>query len=286
MEKINPEKIHWSCLSRTGKILPILFLLSVIAGCAGRLPKYGAPRVFAPPLQTREEINQLLFRDYGKLNSLKATGEIEFRQAGEEAWRGASIILLAEKPNKVRARAYRLLTPTLFEFVSDNQDCWLFLPSERTVYYDNNCGIFQKKADHLVLSAEMIDAALFVINDFDRFRQSSAAISESGDILKLSLMNEAGRYREIWIDKSTGLVTKQFFLNSEGLSEAEIQYLEQAAHGEVVVPVEVEVTLPQAQAAMRLRLTEVDLQPNINPDTFHFTPPSNARIVPVAGMQE
>jgi hypothetical protein len=158
------------------------------------------------------------------------------------------------------------------------------VPSERTVYYDDTCGIFQKKADHLVLSAEMIDAALFVIADFDRFRQSSAAISESGDILKLSLMNEAGRYREIWIDKSTGLVTKQLFLNSEGLAEAEIQYLEQAAQGEVVVPVEVEVTLPQAQAAMRLHLAEIDLQPNINPGIFRFEPPANVRTVPVADM--
>lgn len=282
---MNSEMFCQCNLKQTGKILSILFLLSLISGCARELPRYGAPRVFAPTLQTREEINQLLFRDYGGLHSMKATGEIEFRQAGEETWRRASIILLAEKPNKLRARAYRLLTPTLFEFVSDNRDCWLYVPSERTVYYDDACGTFQKKSDHLVLSAEMIDAALFVITDFESFRQSSAAISESDDILKLSLVNEAGRYREIRINKSTGLVSKQLFLGPGGLTEAEIQYLDQAAYGEVVVPVEVEVTLPQAQAAMRLHLTEVDLRPNIKPDVFQFTPPPNVQIVPVSGRE-
>jgi outer membrane lipoprotein-sorting protein len=266
------------------RLVFLWMMLLSSTGCAARLPRIGPPEA-PPPVLTRENISALLFKNYGGLNSIRASGTIEFRELGEDAWRGASIVLLAQRPDQVRVRAYRLLAPTLFEFISDGRDCWLFLPSERTVYFDDSCGIIENRADHLVISAETIVAALLVISDYDAVAVSPSFLSQENGIARLSLSTDGVADREIWMDPASGLVTKQLFLAPNGSIEAEIDYLEHTALDASAAPVEVEVFLPQAKAAMRLHLDQVKLAPEFPSTAFLFSPPGNARIINLDDMR-
>lgn len=259
-------------------LLSLALSLASAAGCATRMQR-AAP--FVPPssLETRDDINALLLKSYGNINALKASGDIAFRRSSEENWRSASIALMVRRPNEVRARAYRLLTPTLFEFVSNGTTCWLLVPEEQTAYVDNNCGIIESNRERFVISAGTIISSLLVISDCETLLSSPGSLSHEDDAIRLSLVEKGGMQRELWIDSVSRLVTRQVLSTSEGKIEADIQYLEYATRDDSIVPVKVEVMIPEAQAALRLHLDQVDPNPRIPPDAFRFSPPRNVRII-------
>jgi len=263
----------------------LFFLILAASACAARRPPF-RPDISVPPLETPENVLSLLTRNYGGLESIKASGTLEFRPTGERRWKGASVILLAQRPDNVRLRAYRLLAPTLFEFVSGENRCWLFLPAEQAAYLDDDCRMIEAGEDNLVLSAETIVAALLVVSDFDSLRISPELGLEPNNILRVLLINETQLRRQLWIDTITGLATKQVFLTDDGEVEVEVDYLEHIAKRENVAPAEVEVHIPKAHAEMRLRLDDVELQPSLQPATFQFVPPPNVRIIKLNQSQQ
>jgi hypothetical protein len=185
---------------------------------------------------------------------------------------------MARRPDEVRVRAYRLLAPTLFEFVSRGDQCWLYLPAEQTAYLDDSCGIIENKRERFAISSKMIIASLLVVPDFPKFLSLPASISQESDIVHLSLIEKGGLRREIWIDRVTRLVSRQTFSAPDGIVEADIRYSEHVARDGSVIPVQAEVLLPRAQAAMRLQLNEVELNPMLPSNAFVFSPPPKVRI--------
>ncbi len=248
-------------------------------GCATEKPLVQLPEV-PPKLETLEDAWQLLNQNYGYAQSAKASGEISVKLQREESWRPASLVLMVEKPDKVRVRAYRSLTPTLFELVSDGQKCWLFIPSENTAYLDENCNVLQGGEKAIAISAEAIVAALMVVSDIDKLFSVPASVSRDSKNLRLAFGGKGGVERDIWMDLKTGFVTHQSFFGLDGEIEADLAYTEMDVLDTGVFPTEISLKLPRFHSSMVLRIGEFQVNPRISAGAFSFSPPRGAKILP------
>ena len=233
-----------------------------------------------PKLETLEDARQLLTQNYGYAQSVKASGEISVKLQREENWRPASVALMVEKPDKARVRAYRLLTPTLFELISDGQKCWLFIPSENTAYLDEHCNAVQRDEKGIAISAEAIVAGIMVVSDVDKLFSLPASVSRDTKNLRLAFGGKGGVQREIWMDLKTGLVARQSFIGPDGAIEADIAYKEVDVLDTGAVPTEISLKLPRFHSSMMLRISEFQVNPRISAGAFRFSPPRGAQILP------
>ena len=259
----------------------LVFLPAVClqVGCAARKPLVRQPEMPPPALVTPEDAVALLLRQYGSVKSFKASGKIEARLPGEKRRRSASLVLMLERPDKLRMRVYRPLAPPVFELVSDGEQRWLFIPSTKTAYYSEGCEPLYMGDNHVPFSAETIIAAVAVLADPAAFTAMPAVIREEEGLARLTLAEKTGAKREIWIDATTGLAARQLLFDADGGIEADITYEKHAVEGDVPVPVAIEVAFPQASSSVFLRIDSFRLNPEIPAGAFEFSPPGNTKIV-------
>lgn len=257
-------------------IIALVFGVLQVA-CATRKP-FVSPTPEKPTIETPEDAKQLLIRSYGRMRSLKASGEIEVR-LGENERKPATFVLMLERPNKLRLRAYRPLVPFIFELVSDGAACWLYIPSEKTAYLNEDCDLSKGADGGIAISAETIIAALAVIADPEKLSDAPSQIEREDDAVGLQLIEEGGAERTIWLDPQTGLAARQLLADREGVAQAEIVYRKQALEKETVIPVDIEIVLPQRHVSIVLRTSDPQVDPEIPAAAFEFLPPVNTRIL-------
>ncbi len=249
-------------------------------GCVARKRLVRPPEAPLPTrVETIEDAESLLLRNYGKANSVKAGGHLQIKLFEEERWRPASFALMLQRPDRVRVRAYRPLAPTLFELVSNGQTCWLFVPPEKTAYLSKDCQAIYDGNESIVVSADAIVAAIVVVSDFDTLFSLPAHLDSEADSLRLVFMEETGAYREIWMDPETGLATRQMFVGADGTLEADIAYEGHASDGEATIPDEIEINLPRLRTSMLLRIDDFQLDAKFPAKAFDFSPPENIKIL-------
>lgn len=283
--RLTPGKKRMSVL-RLRKYALILFLLAVLHfGCAARRRLPPAPEALPPTsVKTVEDAKALLLRNYGKADSVKAGGHLQLKLFEEERWRPASFALMLQRPDRVRVRAYRPLSPTMFELVSDGQTCWLFIPPEQTAYLSEDCEAIYGGNENIAVSAGAIVAAIVVISDVDTFASLPAHLYAEADILRLALIDKTGAHREIWMDPRTGLATRQTVAAADETLEADIEYRKHSSDGEAAIPTEIQVNLPRLRASMLLRIDDFQVDAKIPPNAFDFSPPEHTRILDAGKM--
>jgi outer membrane lipoprotein-sorting protein len=234
------------------------------------------PEIAPGRIETVEEAAESLRAHYGRIHSLKAGGTVQYRLVNEEHWRPADFLLFLEKPDKLRMRAYRPLVSSLFELVSNGEQCWLYFPSDKTAYR-SECDPVGASVNP-ALSAEVIVSAIVVVSDFDKFLLLPLSLSRGDELVRLSL-DEGDLSRDLWLDPATGLVARQQVLSKEGALVADILYLEHAALSEAVIPSHLEIELPQMRSLIRLVIEEAQPDPEIPPDAFSLAVPQDVRIL-------
>ena len=257
----------------------LLFSALCQGGCATQRPLSDAPDISAPTLETLEDARELLLQNYGIVDSMKATGELELRRIDEGYRKRASFALLLERPDRLRMRAYRAFAPTVFELVSNGRECWLFVPSEKTAYLNKGCNGFYSGAGHSALSAETIVAALVVVADPEIVLSSPAHAYREGDLMKIVLSDETGTRRELWIDVDTGFVSRQRFMGNDGILKADITYGENIRREGAVIPRAVDIFFPAIHTSLLLHIDDFQNGVTVVRDVFDFAPPEDANIV-------
>jgi outer membrane lipoprotein-sorting protein len=232
-----------------------------------------------PKLETLEDAKQLLLQNYGYAHSLKASGKIAVRRSREKTWRPASIVLMVQKPDKVRMRGYRPLTPTLFELISNGRECWLFVPPENTAYLDEHCNVLQRGDAGIAISADAIVASLMVVSDTDKLFALPASVNRDNKNLRVMFGEGAGIRKEIWIDLETGLVTRQLLIDPDGRIQADIAYREVTVLENAAIPIEISLKLPRLRTSIRVRVSDFQFNPTIPAAAFNFSPPKSVQIL-------
>ncbi|GAB4341742.1 MAG: hypothetical protein Kow0099_18690 [Candidatus Abyssubacteria bacterium] len=254
----------------------VIMLVAGQFGCGARRAPLQPPEIAPKKLDTIQDVTQSLYGHYGSINSLKASGKIQFKLVDEEHWRPADFLLMLERPDKLRMRAYRPLVSSLFELVSNGEECWLYFPSDRTAYL-SDCGPADAYANPAV-SADVVVSAITVVSDFDRLPSLPMSLAHGDSLLRLSL-DEGDFVRDLWLDETTGLIARQQVLNEDGVLVADIVYLEHAAIDGAAVPVRIEIELQRMRSLIRLVVEEARLDPEIPADAFNLVVPEDVRIL-------
>jgi outer membrane lipoprotein-sorting protein len=253
--------------------------LCIHIGCATYTLQLPPPEGHPVELDTLEDAAALLSSRYGKMRSLKASGEMHTRFPNEEHWRQTSFALIAEKPARVRMRVYRPLVPTLFDFSSDGRSCWLFIPADKTAYHNEGCESLSVGGNYVIPSTETIVSALFVVPQPEELASGHTILTQEPDFVRLEWREETGVRKQIWVRASTGLVARQVFTGPEDTQLADITYTEYTSVDGTAVPVALEVSLPSIGAALTLRIQKVEVNTTVSPEAFSFFPPSGTRIL-------
>ena len=233
----------------------------------------------APPLADADDAIRLLHSKYGNIRFLKAGGTIEARFPAERRRKRVSFVMMLERPDKLRIRAYRTLVPLLFELVYNGKRCWLYIPNKRTAYLSEDCDVFYFDNGDIALSANMLIAAVVVVSDFDALLSTASELHQEGEFAVLTFMAPPGMRRELWIDRVTGLINRQIIFNRNGEKEVIVEYREQDATGNAVVPRHLELILPQADTSISLNIDEIKIDAQIPPGAFEFSPPLGTSIL-------
>jgi outer membrane lipoprotein-sorting protein len=253
-------------------------MIGIFQVCCAIGKPFVSPTPEKPTIETAEDAKQLLMRSYGSVRSLKASGEIEVR-FGENERKPATFALMLERVAKLRMRIYRPLVPFIFEMVSDGNACWFYIPSEKTAYRDEDCGSSQSVDGGMAISAETIIAALVVVADPGKLLDVPAELEREDSAIGLRFNGEGGTRREIWLDPQTGLAARQLYVGREGVTQVEIVYGKQAFQEKAVIPIEIEIFLPQRYVSVLLRISDLSVDPPMPAAAFEFLPPVNTRIL-------
>jgi outer membrane lipoprotein-sorting protein len=281
LSKATLSHLFLDSLIRIGIVCALIVLTFMHAGCAARKTLTKPPEAPPPMLQSAADAFDLLLRNHSGTNSMKASGKIEMKLPGETHRRQASIIIMLQRPDKLRMRAYRPLSPTLFELVSNGDECWLFVPSRNAAYLSEGCKPFRVSNGDTAISTELFFAALFVLVDPEILSSQQASITTGEDLIGLKLTEETGGRREIWIDPATGLAARQMLMNPDGSIRADLKYLDYAKEEAMTVPVRVEAVMPQMEAEVTLRINQFDIHAEIPDGAFIFLPPEGNDIISV-----
>lgn len=275
--KMHPD-VPFKRIIRQGLFPALLLTVFLQAGCAARKPPAPPPQLVAPALLTPEDAVHLLIHKYGAPTSMRASGKIATTFPGEEHRRQASMALMLRKPDRVRIRAYRPLAPALFEFISGDDECWLYIPSRRTAYLSEGCRPFRVEDSYVAASGEAIVAALLVLVDADALQSAWVSSVPEDGLTKLVLAEAGGTTKEIWIDSASGLATRQVLRETDGSVQADIRYMGHAYDEGMAVPIETDVLLPQTGMIVSIQIRQFEIDPEIPSDAFDFSPPDGADI--------
>jgi outer membrane lipoprotein-sorting protein len=238
------------------------------------------PEVSAPQIRSAQDAFDLLRQSYGGVNSLKASGKIQMRFPGEKHRRQASIAIMMQCPDKLRMRAYRPLSPTLFEFVSDGDQCWFYLPSRQSAYLSEGCKPFRIDGGKTTISAELLFAAILVSVDPETLLSQPESLVSGDGFVGIVLDETTGGQRELWIDPETGLAVRQVLVDPDGSVRAEVKYLDHARESGTALPIRAEAVMEQAAAEVALWISHFEINAAIPDDAFIFLPPEGSKILP------
>jgi len=233
------------------------------------------------PLAGADDAIDLLRSNYGNIESLKAGGAIETRMSAEDHRRRASFVLMLKRPDKLRMRTYRTLTPLLLELVLDGHRCWLYVPSRNTAYLSQDCNTLYFDAGNISLPAHALIAAIVVVSDFNALLSLPAELHQEEDSTVLTFTEQSGMCRELWIDPITGFVIRQTISKKNGQKELIVEYQEQELTGNAVVSRRIELLLPQTNTMISLVLDDIKTDVQIPPEAFTFSPPRETAILHV-----
>ena len=188
-------------------------------------------------------------------------------------------MIMMQRPDKLRMRAYRPLSPALFEFVSDGDQCWFYVPSRRSAYLSEGCKPFRIDDGNTTVPAEIIIAALFVLVDPEALSSRPKSIPSEDAFVGIALAEKTGGRREIWIDPATGLAARQVLVDPDGSVRADLKYLEYAHESGTAVPIRAEAVMAQMGAEVTLWISQFEIDAEIPDGAFIFLPPEGSNIL-------
>jgi len=242
--------------------------------CAARKQLISPPEVTVSEVETIDDAVRLLRKNYEGIDYINADGEITMQFPDEGGLKKAVFVLLIKRPDKLRMRAYRRPLPTIFELVSDGQECWVYVPSRKTAYLNKGCRPFLVGEEKVAVSTKTIVTAILVVADFGVLSSSPMALEKENNLSKLRIFDKARGRREIWINTDNGLVERQLIVGDNEALETEIVYKEHAIDGDSVVPVEIDIVLPQVNARISLSVKSLRSSSQIPANAFKFAPPA------------
>lgn len=250
----------------------LLMIAGLLAACAPVRPD-----IIGAPLS--QSFAESLMRDWqessGKVNSLQGLAKVQV-QAPLNSLQGSQV-LLAEKPDHLRAETLSPFGSPLLLLVADGDNLGVSLPSQNLYYTGaanaENLNLFV----HMPLPpADLVGALLYQPPLINAWKEEVYALQQGGWLL---VRQGTSLRQELVFDPDRRLVEASFYENNDlslkiSYSKIELQ--------DVWFPRRLTLEVPATHATITLDFTDLALNTAMRPGVFQVTPPPGAKTVYLA----
>jgi hypothetical protein len=262
----------WLARHRKPVLLTLLMLASLLTACAPVRPNIiGAPlsRSFADSLIREWQESS------SRVYSLQGLAKVQF-QAPLNSLQGSQV-LLAEKPDHLRAETLSPFGSPLLLLVADGGNLGVSLPSQNLYYTGaataENLDLFV----HMPLRpADLVGVLLYQPPLISAWKEEVYALREGGWLL---VRYGTSLRQELVFNPGRQLAQASFYENNDLTLRVNYAQIEL---GSVWFPRRLSLEVPEKHATISLDFTDLDLNTAMRPGVFRVTPPPGAKIVYLA----
>jgi hypothetical protein len=247
-------------------------IASLLAACAPV-----RPNIIGTPLS--QSFAEGLMREWqessGKINSLQGLAKVQV-QAPLNSLQGSQV-LLAEKPDHLRAETLSPFGFPLLLLVANGDNLGVSLPSQNLYYLGaataENLNLFV----HLPLRpVDLVGALLYQPPLINAWKEEAYALQEGGWLL---VRHGASLRQELIFNPDRQLAEASFYENNDLSLRINYAKIEQ---GDVWFPRRLILEIPATYATITLDFTDLAFNAAMRPGVFQVTPPPGAKIVYLA----
>lgn len=253
-----------------------LFRLGAI-GClllaAGCLPR---PAVVSPPLQFKSVEALLLQLDTvsGRFQSVR--GEARMKVSTAEQTFSVTQVVLAERPNRLRAEALSPFGTSMLVLAADDQALAAYLPTQGDFYQGESTPANIARFTQLPLRLEdLVGVLLYHVPRFP-FEHASLVLDGEGTLLELG--NEGAVVQRFGFN-AAGELTRATYL-VDGQVRLQVAYSDFSDFNPRF-PRSIQLSIPDRKIDVSIRFSEVDTNVAIPLERFHLAPPPGIEAQPL-----
>lgn len=256
-------------LSVSPFLLPIAATL--LTGCAAveHVPA-GPPKVL-----TVEEVREGVTSNSKKISTLKAKAKITFMSRDLKDPLNCTGYIRLERPKRLRIICSKLFS-TIFDVVSNGSEFWLYVPKEKKLYR----GRSDQDIRYLGLRFSPNEIA-GILENGEVFQDSTVTSFEvHAEHWHIDLMNprELTQHHLVVDRYNLNLVRFETY-NPDGTLRMKALFDDFEDIDGCNIPERIEVYWPRRNTKLIIRLKDVRLNEELNPNIFRFTKPENVDVI-------
>lgn len=225
-----------------------------------------------------KELVSLLNKRHHHLKALKASFSLKTESLDGSNLPTVQGMLALERPYKMRVKAFKAFSFTLFDLLCQGERFHLLIPAQGRLYVGQGPFLAKLKEVEVVFDPKAIQEVFFV----DELDLKSVSLEKKPKAYFLNIYDRSqGLLKErLWIDRSQWVVVRRDSFDSEGLLQRQIllgDYL--FFDSQQSLPQKVTLKDFQEGFSFTLVLKEVQANAHLNPDLFAMALPQKDIVV-------
>ena len=264
------------------------FAVLFSAGCAGKLPDMLKPVGAEFATMTTEEVSQAIGRRAETFRTLSGIGKVRI-QNWDERYKFTQVFVF-EKPSRFRLETLGFLDQPAVFFTSDEQMLSLYSKKMNAEYRGVASRENLFKLSGINLSVE--DFLLVLSGNPpqipDVTSEWGVAIQEGRYHYLERISFQKNLAQRIWYDTQYRTVSQvQEFMLTNGIMTLNVRYDDyRGEQGGYPLPAKIDIERPLDKVRVSIAFREIEVNQDIAPGMFAFTPPENATIYHIESDQE
>jgi outer membrane lipoprotein-sorting protein len=256
-------------VSRRPALFVLLLSITLLASCVPVRPKLVGEQVSQ---SFADGLLQEWSESSGRFTSVQGLAKVKVHSP-ENSLNGTQVIL-AEKPDRLRAEALSPFGSPLLLLAADGEKLGVLLPSQNLYYTGaataENLGRFVRIPLHL---ADLVTVLLYQPPVITARSEEAFVLQEGGWLL---VRNNSPRRQELIFNPLRQLVEVRYFDRDSLLLK--ISYGKFAA-GEGRFPYSFDIEIPEQKTTASLEFSDPEINGQLRPGIFQLTPPAGVTVI-------
>ncbi len=279
---------HFHFRGRLWIFLASMFLL-MGSGCALISKKSFSPiREAYPTDLSPSEILNLLKERHRTHPTLWASGKIMLRGKPVRGKKFFRATILFQSPDHLRLRGSRMITSTLFEFVTNGERVAVVFNKEREWFEGTRADFEEHPEATMGLNPIVLPRALLIQQEFMRLLEEGRLFRwRKGEGCYVFVGRRDDGRKEAFLLRDRDLLIREAGIyNTDGRLALRLRYRRYARFNGEVFPGEIEVHFPEGEMTAIVRIAEYKRHPVFQPAVFALTPPPGYKHHPLSSLLE
>ncbi len=231
-----------------------------------------------------EELLGRLARHADEIRSVRAYAEMEYR--GPKDKLHVNEVIVVERPDHLRIEMLSTFGVAL-QITTDGQMLRAYHRGDKTFYSGGATGENLARFTRLELGVrDIADLLVGLPPRRERRGPSGIAFDEEAGLWRLSSPLEGGDTLDVWLDPEDFLPKRVEEISRDGARLYTASFANHQSAGGVAVPTEIRLELPEQQAGITLRYSNVGVNQPLAASLFHFEAPEGAKRVDLDRLSE